>query len=176
MKDRKRVSREKCLTDCGDNFVHGPPVELLVGEDLERELVLVAVPLDRLQAVVAVPGDALVDGQQEQVEAVVISEIKNRDSLSHVTSFRSIMVIFNHEIHSDPLSRDIFNLSLSVFMTCAKTVESFPPDAPMATLSPRLNNLCVTMVWWISVSKAQKKQDLHRARPVLGRWKKEPFR
>ena len=35
------------------DLVHGPPVELLVGEDRQRQPVLVPVPLDRLEAVVS---------------------------------------------------------------------------------------------------------------------------
>lgn len=38
-------------------------------------------------------------------------------------------------------------LSFKVFKTYASTVESFPPDAPIATLSPGLNNLpCVIVL------------------------------
>ena len=40
--------------------IHGPAVELLVAEYLEGELVLVPVPLHRLQGVVSVPSYALV--------------------------------------------------------------------------------------------------------------------
>ena len=42
------------------DLVHGPAVQVVVGEDLEGELVLVPVPLDRLQRVVPIARDALV--------------------------------------------------------------------------------------------------------------------
>lgn len=53
------------------NFVHGPAVQFFIGEDLQGDVVLISVPLDGFQAVVAVPGDALVDGQKDELEAVV---------------------------------------------------------------------------------------------------------
>lgn len=38
-------------------------------------------------------------------------------------------------------------LSFKVFKIYASTVESFPPDAPIATLSPGLNNLpCIIVL------------------------------
>jgi hypothetical protein len=44
-------------------------------------------------------------------------------------------------------------------MRCANTVESFPPEAAMATRSPGLNSRVLTMVSWTSASKAAKKQS-----------------
>lgn len=44
----------------------------------------------------------------------------------------------------------------------------FPPDAPMATLSPGLNKFASVIVWWTSVSKTKKKHTLHICWPVFG--------
>ena len=56
----------------------------------------------------------------------------------------------------------------NVVITWARTVESFPPDAPIATFSPFENKLFETIVWWISSSKTMKKQSLQIGWPVLG--------
>lgn len=37
---------------------------------------------------------------------------------------------------------------------------SLPPEAPMATRSPRVKRWWVVIVWWISVSKTVRKQSL----------------
>lgn len=70
-------------------------------------------------------------------------------------------------------SRTKFKLYLYLlfnsFKTYAKTVESFPPDAAMATLLPDLNKLFSTIVLWTSNSNALKKHSLQSASPVLGR-------
>ena len=42
-----------------DDFVHGPTVELFVGQDLERDTVLVTVPFDSFEAVISISGDSL---------------------------------------------------------------------------------------------------------------------
>lgn len=44
--------------------------------------------------------------------------------------------------------------------TDARTVESFPPDAPIAIRSPGEKRDVVVMVWWISSSKMVIKQPL----------------
>jgi hypothetical protein len=33
------------LSDCGDDAVHRPPVELVIGKDFERHVVLLLIPL-----------------------------------------------------------------------------------------------------------------------------------
>ena len=70
-----------------DDLVHRPAVELLVGEDRQRQPVLVPVPLDRLETVVPVAGDALVDGDEHQVQAVVEALVQR---LHHVGEDRGI--------------------------------------------------------------------------------------
>ena len=52
--------------------VHSPAVEVLVGEYLERDPVLALVPPHRLQGVVSVACDPLVDGEKKQVQSVVV--------------------------------------------------------------------------------------------------------
>ena len=69
------------------DLVHGSAVELLVGEDRQRQPVLVPVPLDRLETVVPVAGDALVDGDEHQVQAVVEALVQR---LHHVGEDRGI--------------------------------------------------------------------------------------
>lgn len=54
-------------------------------------------------------------------------------------------------------------------------MESFPPEAPIAIVSPLSNRLLVQMVWWTSDSKALKKHSLQMAWPVLGRFKTAEF-
>ena len=44
-----------------DYFIHRPSVQLLVRHDFERDAILLLVPLDGLETVIAIPGDALVD-------------------------------------------------------------------------------------------------------------------
>ena len=51
----------------GHDLVHGPAVQVLVGEDLQRDGVLVPVPLHSLQAVISVPSNTFIYGQQNQL-------------------------------------------------------------------------------------------------------------
>jgi hypothetical protein len=44
-----------------------------------------------------------------------------------------------------------------------------PPDAPMATFSPRWKSALAVMVWWISVSKTRMKHVLQSFEWSLGR-------
>ena len=62
--------------DRGHDAVHRPAVEVLVREDLQRDPVLTLVPPNRLQGVVSIPGDPLVDGEQEQVQSVVVTLVQ----------------------------------------------------------------------------------------------------
>lgn len=48
-------------------------------------------------------------------------------------------------------------------------MESFPPEAPIATREPRWKRVLVVMVAWISDSKTAVKQVLQRRSWVLGR-------
>lgn len=48
-------------------------------------------------------------------------------------------------------------------------MESFPPEAPIATREPRWKRVLVVMVAWISDSKTVVKQVLQRRSWVLGR-------
>ena len=57
--------------------VHGPAVEVLVGEDLQRDPVLTLVPPDGLEGVVSVTSDPLVDGEQEKVQPVVVALVED---------------------------------------------------------------------------------------------------
>jgi hypothetical protein len=48
-------------------------------------------------------------------------------------------------------------------------VLSLPPDAPIATFSPRWKSEFVVIVWWISVSNTEMKQVLHSFEWSFGR-------
>jgi hypothetical protein len=98
------------FADCRDDPVHRPAVQVVVAQNLERELVLLLVPLDRLERgkvdfrtlsaegspswpdeaaqargrsntdlerVVSVAGDALVDRQQKEVQAVRVAVVED---------------------------------------------------------------------------------------------------
>ena len=58
---------------------------------------------------------------------------------------------------------------LSVVSTLARTVESFPPEAPMAMVSPRWKRPVLLMVCRISDSKVDRKCVVQRGWPFLGR-------
>ena len=58
------------------HLVHGPAVEFVVAEDLKRHVVLDGVSLDSLEAVVAVAVDAFVDGEEGEVEPVVVALVE----------------------------------------------------------------------------------------------------
>lgn len=81
--------------DLAHDLVHRPAVQVSIGHDHQRDLVLVLVALHRLHAasqhapaplagfphfqrVVAVAGDPLVDGEEEEVEAVVVTQVQQR--------------------------------------------------------------------------------------------------
>lgn len=64
-----------------DDLVHRPAVEVLVGEDLQRKCVVDAVLLYRLQRVVPVAGDALVDGEERQLQAVVVPLVEQLEDV-----------------------------------------------------------------------------------------------
>lgn len=59
-----------------NDLVHGPSVQVLVGNHLERELVLKVVPMNGLERVITVAGDSLVDGQEEEIEAVIMEAVE----------------------------------------------------------------------------------------------------
>jgi hypothetical protein len=65
-----------------DDLVHGPAIQLLVGGNDEGEAAGVAVGAHRVQRVVAVASDALVDGQQLQPQAVVMAAIQEGQHVS----------------------------------------------------------------------------------------------
>ena len=69
------------MADRAHNVVHGPAVELLVGKDPQREAVLLLIALHGLEGVVAIPCDALVNGQQEQVQAIAVPLIERRQDV-----------------------------------------------------------------------------------------------
>ncbi len=56
-------------------FTHNkqsPPPPHLVGHDAQRDVVLLLVTLNRLERVVTVPRDPLVDREQHEIEPVVV--------------------------------------------------------------------------------------------------------
>jgi len=59
-----------------NDLVHGPSVQVLVGNNLKRELVLKVVSMNGLERVIAVAGDSLVDGQEEEMEAVIVKAVE----------------------------------------------------------------------------------------------------
>ena len=60
-------------THLGHDLVHGPAVQVLIGQDLQRDLILVSVPLDCLQTIIAVASDSFINGQQYQLQLVILS-------------------------------------------------------------------------------------------------------
>lgn len=64
------------FADLCHDLVHGPAVELVVADDGEGEGVLQSVAFDAFEAVVAVAFDAFVDGEQDEVEAVVVALVE----------------------------------------------------------------------------------------------------
>lgn len=63
-------------TNHSHDLVHSPSVEVLVRYHFEREPVLNLVPVNSFQRVVAVAGDALVDGEEEEMEAVIVEAVE----------------------------------------------------------------------------------------------------
>lgn len=63
-----------------------------------------------------------------------------------MTLFYIILPVIPSSMDKRNRSNPYLCLSLRVFKTYASTVESFPPDAPMATLLPGLNNLPLIIV------------------------------
>jgi hypothetical protein len=59
-----------------DNLVHGPAVQLLISDHFERQIVVELVAFDTLERVVAVTGDAFVNGEQDELDAVVMSFVE----------------------------------------------------------------------------------------------------
>ncbi len=68
------------LADRLDNLVHCPSIELIISNNLEWHVVVNSIPLDGLKRIVSVAPDALVDTQENQVQAVFMSFI---ESLKH---------------------------------------------------------------------------------------------
>lgn len=55
-----------------DNLIHCPAIQLGVAQNRKLHTILLCIPLYRLETVVAVALDALVDTQQYQVETIVV--------------------------------------------------------------------------------------------------------
>jgi hypothetical protein len=58
------------------NLIHGPSIQLIVSEDSQVHAILLGVSFHRLQTVVTVALDALIDGKQYEVETIVISLVQ----------------------------------------------------------------------------------------------------
>lgn len=69
-------------TDNINDLVHSPSVEVLVRDDFERESVLNLVAMNGLERVVAVAGDSLVDGEEEEMEAVIVVAVEFGENVS----------------------------------------------------------------------------------------------
>ena len=59
-----------------DDLVHSPPVQLFVGDHLERKVVAELIALDTLERVVTVAGDAFVNREQDQLDAIVVTFVE----------------------------------------------------------------------------------------------------
>jgi len=70
------------VADLRDDLVHGPAVEFVVADDGEGQGVLQSVALDGFEAVVAVAFDAFVDGEEDEVEAVVVALVEGFEDRS----------------------------------------------------------------------------------------------
>ena len=60
------------LADLLDHLIHRPAVQVIIADDLQRQAVLDRVPLHRLQTVVPIALDALVNAEQHQFESVIV--------------------------------------------------------------------------------------------------------
>lgn len=56
--------------------VHRPAVQLFIRHDLQRQLILLLVPLHRLQGIISVTRDALIHRQQQEVQPVLIALVQ----------------------------------------------------------------------------------------------------
>jgi hypothetical protein len=106
-----------------------------------------------LERVVAVARDALIDREQGELEPVVVPLVQR---LHHVREHRRVC--------GAPSGR-----SARAPRTQTGTDAPLPPDAPIATRSPRRKSRASTIVRCTSVSNTQKKQSLQICCPVLGR-------
>ena len=86
-----------------------------------------------------------------------------------VSSESSLYPVIPSSMDSNLKSRPQSYCLFRVSITCARTVESLPPETPMATTSPLLNRLYLVMVLCISVSNRTKKHSLQTGLPFLGR-------
>lgn len=59
------------------NLIHCPAVELVISHDLKRHAILGCIPLHRLEAVISIALDALVDGEKDKIQAIVVSFIQS---------------------------------------------------------------------------------------------------
>lgn len=71
-----------------DDLVHGPAVQLCVPQDSQGHVVLLRVPLDRLQTIISISFDALVDRQQHEVEPIVVALVQR---LEHRGQHRRVL-------------------------------------------------------------------------------------
>lgn len=55
-----------------NNLVHAPAVQVVVADDFERQSVLLLIPFDGLERVVTVSRNALINRQQEKIQAIVV--------------------------------------------------------------------------------------------------------
>ena len=125
------------------------------------------VALDRLQRVVPVAADALVDGQQEQVQTIaaarstrVTVDVRARtrgpqcDQIHSIIHSRRPAIIPRPRSPKRKPSSTHSCRAFSSVSRCASTVESLPPLAATATRSPRRKSPAPTMVSCTSCSNA----------------------
>ena len=65
------------ISNLRHHLIHRPTVEVRIADNLQRQLVLRAVPLDRLQRVVSVSSDSFVHTQQDQIETPVVAVVQS---------------------------------------------------------------------------------------------------
>jgi hypothetical protein len=70
------------------DLVHSPAIQLSISQYRQVHLVLLRISLDRLQAIISVTLDALVDGQQYEVETIIISLVQ---CLEHASQYSAVL-------------------------------------------------------------------------------------
>lgn len=70
------VSAVALLPDLGDDLVHCPAVELVVADYGEWHVILDCISLHGLKGVISITFYAFVDGEEEEIEAIVVAFIE----------------------------------------------------------------------------------------------------
>ena len=140
-----------------DNLVHGPPVEVFVGDNRQGYLVCLLILLDSLKGVVPVPCDALINRQKLQIEPVVVPLVESGHDVdqhcrvfsttsTHRDSFSPLKELIRHDSVMNLLLEDRVEAFEADWHAILRSLDSCLLRVAQFALASHLSSLFVICV------------------------------